>query len=207
MKTIKVTLLTGISVIVWTLVACTNSRTEVKPDGAKQQDTIAEKKKQFFPVLDFIKSEIKTVDSLPIGIKKYTTVGGHIDSTYIKPEEFDKLAAEFTSSELEAVNFELKYTETSFFDNSTQASSFVYTPVNNQDSIKRVNVLVRAGSSYDKVSGVYMEKIILKNDSSIIRKLYWKPGKQFQVNSEIQVPDKSPITTQVRVVWNNEEDE
>jgi hypothetical protein len=82
----------------------------------------------------------------------------------------------------------------------------VYTPVNNQDSIKRVNVLVTAGSSYDKVSGVYMEKVMLQNDTSIIRKLYWKPGKQFQVNSEIQVSDKAPTTTKVRVVWNSEEE-
>jgi len=204
MKTTKVTLLIGISLIVWTLVACKNSTTEAKP---KDQEAVAEKKKQFFPVLDFIRSEIRTVDSLPIGIKMYTRRGNRLDSGYIKTEEFDRLAAEFTPGDLEPGKFELKYTETSFFDNATKASSFVYTPVNNEDSVKRVNVLVTTGSAYDKVSGIYMEKIILHNDSSIIRKLYWKPGKEFHINSEIQVPDKSPAVTQVRVVWNNEEDE
>jgi len=206
MKTTTITLPICLVLTIWTLVACKNSASEEKPEVQNQQDTVAGKKKQFFPVLDFIKSEIKTVDSLPIGIKKYTTVGSRLDSVYIKPEEFDRLAAEFISTDLEPGKFELKYTETSFFDNSTRASSFVYTPVNNQDSIKRVNVLITAGSSYDKVSGVYMEKIMLQNDTSIIRKLYWKPGKQFQVNSEIQVSDKSPSTTKVRVVWNSEEE-
>jgi hypothetical protein len=204
MKTMKFTLLACISLITWAISACKNSVTETK---APIQDTVAEKKKQFFPVLDFITSEIRAVDSLPIGIKMYTTKGNVLDSSYIKAEEFDRLAAEFTAADLEPGKFQMKYTETSFYDNTTKASSFVYTPVNNEDSVRRVNVLVTEGSAYDKVSGIYIEKFTSQNDSSVMRKLYWKPGKQFQINSEIQVPDKSPVVTQVRVVWNTEEDE
>ncbi len=55
-----------------------------EPSPAKQvpQDTTSTAK-QYFPVRDFLTSEIAYVDSLPVGIMKYRSSANHSDSGYI----------------------------------------------------------------------------------------------------------------------------
>lgn len=167
------------------------------------EDTTGSKEKSYFPVLDYIQSEIRVVDSLPVGIMRYTTENGKTDSGYIKPLEFDRLAAEFLSPVLSKDMFEREFTEASFFDNTTQFSSFVYSTQNTSLPINRVDVVVKAQDVvYNKVQSIYMEKSFLKDDSAFTQKMFWKAGKHFLINSEIRTPKSETITRQVKVVWN-----
>ena len=182
-------------------IGCNNADTQSA--GASSKGDSTQKIKAYFPVLDFIKSEIRYVDSLPVGIIKYTTSNGIIDSGYIKPEEFHRLAQEFVSPMLNKETFEKEYSETSFFDNTTQYSSFLYSTTNKNLPIHRVDVLVKPEDVvYNKVKSIYMEKLLEKADTSIIQKLYWKAGHNFQINSEIRTSKQEITSSQVKVVWN-----
>ncbi|HKH62330.1 MAG TPA: hypothetical protein VKA49_15915 [Flavitalea sp.] len=164
----------------------------------------AEKVKAYFPVHDYIKSEIGQVDSLPVGIMKYTIQNGSIDSGYIKSEEFHQLAQEFLSPILERESFEKEFSENSFFDNTTQYSSFLYSAINKNSQVQRVDVLAKPEDVvYNKVKSIYMEKRYEKGDSSVIQKLYWKAGQNFQINTEIRTAKPEVISKQVKVVWNS----
>lgn len=186
--------------VVLLLIGCNNNGTQPNPLPGKDS---TQKEKAYFPVLDFIKSEIRYVDSLPIGIIKYTTTNGIIDSGYIKPEEFHKLAEEFLSPALNKETFENEFSETSFFDNTTQYSSFLYSTTNKNLPIQRVDVLVKPEDVvYNKVKSIYMEKRMEKADSFIVQKLYWKAGHNFQINSEIRTSKPEITSSQVKVVWN-----
>src|SRR5687768_13703775 len=103
--------------------------TENQSIPTKTSDS-TEEVKAYFPVQDYIKSEIRQVDSMPVGIMKYTIQNGSVDSGYIKPDEFRQLAQQFLSPVLEKGSFEKGFSENSFFDNTTQYSSFTYSPVN-----------------------------------------------------------------------------
>jgi hypothetical protein len=174
-----------------------------KEHGPTQHVDSTQKAKTYFPVLDFIKSEIRFVDSLPVGIMKYTTQNNVTDSGYIKLDEFHKLAQEFLPSDLNKESFENNFSETSFFDNTTHYSSFLYSGNKKNLEVNRVDVLVeREDVVYDKVRSIYMEKTIENRDSSVTRKLYWKAGKNFQINTEIRTPGEGVVTRQVKVVWN-----
>ena len=192
-------LLAGLMLLI--LVGCKNGKQENLP--APQTDTVPQKEKAYFPVFDFLQSEIRYVDSLPVGILRYTTKNGSTDSGYIKSEEFHQLAGEFLSPVLTKETFEKEFKETSFFDNSTKFSTFLYSTENRSLPIQRVNVLVQPENAvFSKVKSIYMEKFSENGDSSFVRKMYWKAGQNFQINTEIKTSSAEAITQQVKVVWN-----
>lgn len=180
---------------------CENRNTAPKVSSVTDS---TQKAKEYFPVLDYIKSEIRYVDSLPVGIMKYTTENGITDSAYIKTEEFHELSREFLPDALTKKTFENEFLENSFFDNTTQYSSFLYTSINENIQLRRVDVLVKAENViYNKVNSIYLEKWIEKTDTSVMQKLLWKAGRNFQINTEIHTGNNKVSSKQVKVVWNS----
>src|SRR5688500_17355954 len=62
--------------------------------------------KEYFPVYDFLSTEISSVDSLPVGLKYYHTSNQQTDSGYITHSDFDKLASLFTPSDIKGEKFQ-----------------------------------------------------------------------------------------------------
>lgn len=183
------------------LIGCNDTGNQSAP--VKTLDS-TEKVKAYFPVQDYIKSEIGQVDSLPVGIMKYTIQDGSIDSGYIKSEEFHQLAQEFLSPILEKESFEREFSENSFFDNTTQYSSFLYSAIDKNSPVQRVDVLAKPEDIvYNRVKSIYMEKRYEKGDTSVVQKLYWKAGRNFQINTEVTTAKPEVISKQVKVVWNS----
>jgi c-di-AMP phosphodiesterase-like protein len=161
-------------------------------------------KKKFFPVADYIESEINYVDSLPLGIIKYSTHNNRTDTAYIRAAAFNESAKDFISADLQENIFENDFSETSFIDESIQAITFTYAAKNNKLELQRVDVLATAGEGSNKVSSIYLEKSIQKNDTLITEKLLWKTKKGFQIVTIKKFSDKRPEIEQLKVVWNPE---
>jgi len=177
--------------------ACRNNRpkNETPPQNAG---------KNFFPVTDFIRSEINYVDSLPLGILKYYTRNNRTDTSYIHAAAFNELADDFVCGDLRPAIFENEFSESSFIDQSTQATTFTYSTKNNKLELQRVDVLATTGEVSNKVSSIYLEKSIRKNDTVITKKLLWKTRKSFQIVTIRQILDKKPEIEELRVVWDPE---
>jgi hypothetical protein len=159
------------------------------------------KAKQFFPVLDYLKGELNNVDSFATAIKLYTTTNGKTDSTMIQVAQFNGIMQEFLPPELSKENFEKYYSESSFYDQTTQTSTFTYATKNDDLEFHRIDVLVQGSESYDKVSSIYMEKFIGGEDSSMIKKMLLVGGKSLMINSETTVGNNKPVTRQEKYVW------
>ena len=93
--------MTIVAVLFSVFVSCNSTPSKPETTEGEEKDSIA----NFFPVHDYLLSEIRHVDSLPVGIMRYTTTGTHTDSGYIKTEEFHQLAQEFLSPEFEETQF------------------------------------------------------------------------------------------------------
>lgn len=183
--------------------ACGNRQQSTStPDTAARTDTISEK---FFPVADYLQSEIRYVDSTPLAILKCETIHNRTDSTFLKPDEFDKLANTFLGPELSADNLEKNYTEKSFGDKTTGYLSFTYSPRNKDQSLQRLDVVVSAGQGFDKVKSIYLEKIVQASDTTMVRKMYWQARHSFLIITSLQAPGKTPEVRQMKVIWNNED--
>jgi len=108
---------------------------------------------------------------------------------------------EFLPPELSKENLEKYYSESSFYDQTTQTSTFTYATKNDDLEFHRIDVLVQGSESYDKVSSIYMEKFIGGGDSSMIKKMLLVGGKSLMINSETTVGNNKPVTRQEKYVW------
>ncbi len=178
------------------LFSCKNNKPK---ETGKEND-----KKDFFPVSDYLKSEIHYVDSLPLGITKYSTLNNKTDTAYIKSSEFDQFANDFLSADLKPENFEKEFSETSFMDETTHSATFTYSTKNNKLELQRVDVLANTIDGANKVSSVYLEKKFHKNDTLIIQKLLWRTGTSFQIATSTQISTHPAIIKQLKLVWGTE---
>jgi hypothetical protein len=170
---------------------------------ATAQDSAAPQ--PFFPLADFIKGEIDYVDSLPVGIKKYTTHGRTTDSGYIQLDEFHRLAREFQSPELTGDAFEKKFKETSFFDRSANTATFLYTSTDTSNTVTRADVVTAKGDIYDEVRSIYIEKNSSDGKKNVTKKMYWKPKRNFQIITLTDDGTNKPENELIKVVWDNRE--
>ncbi|HLK27772.1 MAG TPA: hypothetical protein VKT28_04275 [Puia sp.] len=178
------------------IVAC-SCKNNTQKNGQEKKD----EKKNFFPVNDYLKSEIQYVDSLPVGIKRYSTFGDKTDTAYIQSPEFNLIAKDFVCPELNPDIFEKEFSETSFIDETTHAATFTYATKNNKLELQRVDVLAATGDGLNKVSSVYLEKTIHKNDTLILKKLLWRTRTSFQIVTSTQISNQTPVVKQLKLVW------
>ncbi len=183
-----------------------NASAPAGPDSTAAAATDSTKK-NFFPVADYIRSEIRYVDSMPLAILKYTTRDNHTDSSFIKGDEFHRLAQEFLVPELAADDFEKKYSETSFADATTGYLTFTYSPSDKDNDLplKRVDVLVTpaaAASGRDEIKSIYLQTAQSSGDTLIVKKMLWLAKKSMLIITSLQPPHgKAPVIRQVKVVW------
>ena len=76
-------------------------------------------KNSFFPVADYLETEILNVDSTPVALVCYRTSNNRTDSAFISPPEFNTLALQFLPSEIRDGALERNFTESSFGDKTT----------------------------------------------------------------------------------------
>jgi hypothetical protein len=183
------------------IVACKNEPKKNSIENAPEEK-VPEKKK-YFPVTDFIKKEIRYVDSLPLAIIKYNIESNKSDSVFIKPKEFNSIAQEFLPAQLFSPSFEEDFTETSFMDETTQSVTFTYSTPKKNEELRHVDVLVKPTPGLKKVKSVYMEKIINKNDTLIIKKMIWKARRNFNIITSIQPLGQKAVIKQLKIVWDD----
>jgi hypothetical protein len=185
---------------VFLICACHSGQTETAGGKVKNTDTA---KKNYLPVADYLKSEIAAVDSQPLLIMKYRIADGKTDSEIVTTKDFDRMAKEFLLPDLDSSLFENKFEENSFIDRSTNLVSFTYSTKDTGYGLKRVDILLSPGSGVDKLNSVYMETISGNKDSSVIRKMSWKAGRNFRI-LQIKNPGNGQETTsQTIVVWDS----
>jgi len=175
-------------------------------DTSSRSDTAGDAKSDsagptFFPVAEVLESEIRLVDTLPVAIRKFITANGHTDSGFIKPAEFHALAMQFVVPEFRNGQFGKNFTGTSFIDNATQAATFTYSTTNSDLSLQRVDVIAIPHGAEHRVKTVYIERHRISGDSSILDKMYWQAGRQFQVISLISVKGVAAGQRKLIVSW------
>ena len=178
------------------------------------QESPQEKKEEkqepeaYIPVNDYIRSEIKAVDSTPTGILEIYSFfpdthrnGGKKGKGFIKPEQFNKLAQDFLIPELEKGRFERSFKESSFMDRSTESVVFNYESTDSTNSVRRVDVLIATSLSLDKIKSIYIEKAYLSGDTTVQQKMSWKTGESFTIITFKSVGGKGPDRHETKVVW------
>jgi hypothetical protein len=159
----------------------------------------------YMPVADFIKSDIKRVDSFAGGILKKVNMNGKKDSLYIQVPQFQQLAGQFLLPELDSTSFQQNFSESSLMDETTQLLNFIYTPKEEASaqpgSLQKVIVYIKPNLANDKVNRIYMERAFNSGDTLVQQKLTWKIEGYFYVLT-IRQPKAGPaVTSMEKVIW------
>jgi hypothetical protein len=194
----KSSVATGLLLAVLFTGACSEPQQPAAETKAEQK----EEKKAYLPVLDYLHSEIKKVDSAVAGILKRTIKNGRqVDSAFITPQQFHMLAQDFLAPELARNRFENAFKESSFFDETTESLAFTYESGDTSVSVHRVDVLVAPSLEFDKVKSIYIEKSYANGDTAISKKMMWTAGSDFSIVTIKTVAAKKPDVEQVKVIW------
>lgn len=185
------------------IAAACNSNTPAAETAVTTKSDTADTAKNYLPVLDLIREDIKRVDSFAGAILLKTKTEKKQDSAYIDLAAFNKATADFLPSELEIISFQNNYKESSFVDESNQVVNFMYTPNNSNSTVQKVVIYIPPSLGTDKVNRVYFEKEFKSGDTIISQKLTWKMKSYFIIAENRQTPDgKSSVTTR-KAIWDS----
>lgn len=186
-----------------TFLSCHNASAPAESRASGTTDTVV--KKNYFPVRDFIKSEISYLDSFPSKIMEYHLRNGKTDSAIINIRKFDQLAGAFLLDDLDSARFEKRFDETSFLDQTTNLLTFTYSTKDSSFGLRRVDVLAVPDQGNDRVKSIYLEVSSGRPDSLVLNKMYWRSRESFSILQIYQPSHGEAVISQTKCVWGSRE--
>ncbi len=178
--------------------ACNNQVEQHQDKGQALQ------KAEIFPVKSFFAGQIHLVDSLQLPVFKYVTHDNKTDSMLISLSEFSILASEFMEPDISLPSLSRYYKETGFADQSIPSVTLNYSTTNKDIETQRMDVVINPNPVLnDKVKSIYIERITNSKNASVLKKLYWKANKHFQIITFMQSGNEQATISRLKVVWDN----
>lgn len=162
----------------------------------------------YFPVSNYLQSEIKRLDTSMYRFIKIETVNGKSDTTDISREEIRKYAADFLDiPNLRDPGTGNDYDEMVSYDSMAGRVFMSYTAYDkNVDVVKQdVSIMPGFGAVEDKVMTIYVEKI--KDDDDVVteKKMLWDTNRYFNIRTITQKKNAPEQVHNLRVQWNSDQ--
>lgn len=162
----------------------------------------------FFPVLSYIQSQVKDIDTSLYQIRKLVYVDSlRTDTIFLHRDKFRAEAKDFLGiPDISSSEYQKRYREEKQVDETLNRVLLIYTPVNPQkEIIQREEVLIKPDPSGDKVTNIIINSLINTKDSLVEKKMLWKVGQSFLVTATRQLPGQAETTSTIKVIWNESE--
>ena len=174
---------------------CRNNTTV--PSGTKE-DTIV---KAFYPVGNFIRSQLIYLDSVPLAILKYTTINHVTDTSIAEKKDFKAVAAAFMTPDISSPEIVPQYEETSFIDATLGTITLTYAPRNEKAVIRKADILLKQENTAAKT--IYIEKCFTGADSTVTQKMLWTANRNCQIITLVQKEGQPEDIMLERYVWDD----
>lgn len=164
-----------------------------------------EENNNFFPVLSFLKSQVKDIDTSVYPLMKIVTVDSVSDTSYIKREQFRAYANDFLSiPDISSKDLKDEYTETKLYDETLGRAVFTYLPKKPEAPIRREEVMIEPDNQTGgKVKSIFISRLINNKDSTVEKKMYWQVDKRFQIATIVQKPNEAEKVQVLQIIWND----
>ncbi len=188
-----------ISITIFLLYSCAQNNQSSNPDTGNSE----KKADSFFPVTSFIKGQILTLDSLPVTPLELITIKGKTDSVWISKEKLKPLLQPFLIPAIDETNFTRYFKETRFNDQTINAVTFTYDPINIiPDSIPLRHWDVYIDPETGNVIKVYIVKQLKENNQIYTQQLTWQNNKQAKIVTILIKPDGNmDLLKEVVFLW------
>ncbi len=176
------------------LYAC-KQKQPVQSPPVYENDTV-----HFFPVKDFIQSQIREVDSIPYFLYAITEKEGKRDSAALSREAFNQATAVFTRYDINDPAVKKFYSEAVFNDESTRSYTIHYATGNRELPVQSMDILLSQDDQH--VKRIFITLLQNKGDSTVFSRLGWKTGESCTIVSSTPGNAGKGSTAETTFVWN-----
>ena len=159
--------------------------------------------KAYFSVVDYLKAEVKGMDSVPLQFTKIVTVDSTSDSTKITKEEFRKYANEFLDiPDITSSKKMDDYTEANNFDEILNNVLLIYTPKKQEDEIRNETIMMQPDEQGNThVKTILVTTLTSDKNTSTEKNMTWHIGKRFQIVTKKNNPNQPEKINTVVISW------
>jgi len=159
--------------------------------------------KAYFSVVDYLKAEVKKMDTLPLHFTKITTGDNTYDSSIITKKEFHSYAKEFLElPDIASPDKMDDYSEANDFDEVLNNVLLMYTAKKEDEPVRSQTIMMQPddmGNTHVKtilVSGVQSSK-----DSTVTKNMTWHIDKRFQIVTKTNKSGQSEKISTIMISW------
>ena len=172
------------------------------PPKLSEKGPVQEEKEKasFFPVTAYLKGQIFEIKRNGITPLKYTTINDHMDSAWLRTEDFNEEFKEFLHPEIDSTNLIALFAETRFMDRSLDAITLTYDAIGElPDTMTLKHWDVYIAPATGSVRRIYILKKIGTNKTV---QLTWQSNKWCKATTIIDQPDgNSFIEKEEKITW------
>lgn len=159
----------------------------------------------YFPVLSYLQSQVRHVDTSLYSIIKISKRAGIADTAYLRREDFRAAAQDFLSvPDIASKKLQKRYAETRLYDEDLKKVVLTYEPKDKEDAegITRQDVLIEPGDAAgDRVQTIYIETLLNGGDSTVQQRLTWNVDKSFRVIRMVTKKNNPETVHTTEVTW------
>ena len=187
-------------ILIISLAACNNQPAKTTRSDSLSAKNDSLKNEPFYPIAEYIQSQIAYLDSTPLAIEKHTYLNNkRIDSTTIDRNALRQLAEEFLKPDLNDPTIKPFYTENSYQDLTINSVTFNYTTTDPNQELRQADVLLNPVNN--KVKNIIFRKNRMVGDTSVSINGLWKHNMNFQLNYTLKTANGNAQTKQIKVIW------
>jgi hypothetical protein len=159
--------------------------------------------KAYFSVVDYIRTEIKKMDTLPLHFTKITTVDSTSDTVAITKKEFHEYANDFLNLPNIASTSKMDdYTETNDFDEILNNVLLIYSAKEADDEVRSETIMMEPDDQGNThVKTILVTTANVGKDSTVEKNLTWHIDNRFQVVTKVNKPNLPEKISTVVVNW------
>lgn len=186
-------IISALTIIFFT--ACKEKKDPVKEKEPKDDRPIS--------ALSIIKGQLNHLDTSIYEVKKFETVNNVTDSIYLKRGEIRKFAQPFLSlPEIADEGYYEKYTEDKLID--IEQNTLNITSIAKSDTAeiqKQIVIVSLSPTENSKVQSIFIDRYIVKGDSTIEQKLFWVLDSYFSIRNIIEKENQPEKILTTKVTW------
>ena len=178
--------------------------------GCKGKNKKSGETEPVFPVRTFIQSQVAHVDTSLYSIMKINYRDSlHADTVYLRREEFGLAAKDFLElPDISQKKYRDRFKEEKLYDETMNRVILRYSPADpEKEEVQKEEILIAPDPWGDKVTSIFIDRVINNGDSSIQKLLFWQIDKSFTVTTILQKKGQPETTTVMKVSWNEESEE
>ncbi|MEO5651184.1 MAG: hypothetical protein ABIR03_14835 [Ginsengibacter sp.] len=155
-----------------------------------------------FPVTDFLKGQLRELDSMPVTVLRTITVNGKTDSSWLKRESIRPFALPFLTPVIDSTSMSSFFSAKSFLDQTINAFTLIYDANTHlPDSVSLHHWSVYIDPQTSKVQRIYLVKEYEKDGAAITKQLTWKVNEWCSIRTITEKPGSSADIHEEKMRW------